>query len=513
MVGLALEHDNNLESIQNIFSIMARGARTSFLLRNAGIFLKFCYTLILTRFLGADLFGLYALGYAFYRILAKISTVGIDNALLKYVPAYSNESRRRDLKGVLVSAFIITSGVSIVVSFITLAAAPYLATVVFANSDLEYVFKVFALCIPLMAIVVFCSAAFQARKMVALSVSLREVLHVFIAVILSLPILYLRFSLKGILICFLISLMFTMIISLYFFKNKFSEYLRQELRYTSTYRNLLSFSLPVFLVGFSYILMMQTDRIMIGYFLDSKDVGIYVVAARMALLLNLVAASFQTIFVPYISELYNKNQLDILSKVIKVINKWTFVFSVIVWAFFVLFSGELLSIFGREFVAGAIPFVVLSSTLLLVGVTGSNAYILQMTGKQVVECLNSLVSVVGNVVLNVILIPRYGIVGSAVATGASLVFMNVVRLFQIYCFIGVTPYDRRFLKPLFSSTAAAVGAGLFLHFSGGNGFMYSALSFGIFVGIYVSLYVVSGLDDEEKYLRFMVGLVKTEELE
>ena len=43
--------------------------------------------------------------------------------------------------------------------------------------------------------------------------------------------------------------------------------------------------------------------------------------------------------------------------------------------------------------------------------------------------------------------------------------------------------------------------------------MYSALSFGIFVGIYVSLYVMSGLDDEEKYLRFMVGLVKTEELE
>ena len=64
-------------------------------------------------------------------------------------------------------------------------------------------------------------------------------------------------------------------------------------------------------------------------------------------------------------------------------------------------------------------------------VSGSVGYILQMTGKEIVFQNIVTASVMLNIILNIILIPLFGITGAAVASAASMIFWNAVSAVYI----------------------------------------------------------------------------------
>jgi len=53
--------------------------------------------------------------------------------------------------------------------------------------------------------------------------------------------------------------------------------------------------------------------------------------------------------------------------------------------------------------------------------------------------------------LNIVLIPRFGILGAAVATSISLILLNIIRVIEVYVFLKMHPFDVRFLKGIFSA--------------------------------------------------------------
>jgi len=52
-----------------------------------------------------------------------------------------------------------------------------------------------------------------------------------------------------------------------------------------------------------------------------------------------------------------------------------------------------------------------------------------------------------NVVVNVALIPIYGIVGAAIATATARTFNNTIQSFFIYRKHGISPFDRNYVVP------------------------------------------------------------------
>jgi O-antigen/teichoic acid export membrane protein len=83
-----------------------------------------------------------------------------------------------------------------------------------------------------------------------------------------------------------------------------------------------------------------------------------------------------------------------------------------------------------------------------------------MGGYSVVGLLVSLTALVLNVVLNLILIPRYGMTGSAIAWGTSIVFNNIAALAAAWRLLGIGPVGRGFILIAISSVATFGGLGL-----------------------------------------------------
>jgi O-antigen/teichoic acid export membrane protein len=79
-----------------------------------------------------------------------------------------------------------------------------------------------------------------------------------------------------------------------------------------------------------------------------------------------------------------------------------------------------------------------------------------MTGHPKFNLVNSLALALLNVGLNVILIPKYGIVGAAIAAATSMAIINLLRLAEVHYILKVHPYQWSFLKPLLAGTLAAV---------------------------------------------------------
>ena len=92
---------------------------------------------------------------------------------------------------------------------------------------------------------------------------------------------------------------------------------------------------------------------------------------------------------------------------------------------FFMFPDFLLGLFGEEFKVGVTAFIFLSCGRLISSFSGSVGNILQMTGNQNIYAIILLIGAILNVVLNLILIPLYGINGAAIASMSSLIVWNL----------------------------------------------------------------------------------------
>ena len=92
----------------------------------------------------------------------------------------------------------------------------------------------------------------------------------------------------------------------------------------------------------------------------------------------------------------------------------------------------LLSFFGTEFLIAKNTLLILLIGQIVNAMSGSVGFILQMTGREKVYQNILLLTLVINITLNIILIPKFGIEGAAIASAFSLLLWNLCSVFYIY---------------------------------------------------------------------------------
>jgi len=484
----------------NILKTIAKGGALAF---SAGIFsglVGLVTTLILTRFLGAHIFGIYALGKSIFLVSSKISLLGMNNGILRFFSVYREQ--KKALKGLLNSVFGTVIAATLILMIFYLFTAKIFALEVFRMPELEIVIRIFSIAIPLMACISIVAAIFQSQRKILIHVTIGDLDQKLLNIILLIMMFLLGLKLYGAVLAFLLSSITVFVLAIIYY-NKHIASLVKGIAPTYHFRDLLQFSAPSFLIGFSYLLLTQTDRIMIGMFLESSAVGIYAVSAKMAVLMNIILASFNTIFVPYISDLYFKNRRDELAEVYKVVTKWTWACSIPLFAFFFFLAKPMLSIFGKEFSSGWLVFILLSFSFLLNSASGSNGFFLQMIGRQHIELFNCLAVAIMNIVLNLIFITKLGINGAALATGISLISINAIRLIEIFMTVKIHPFSESHFKigiAFILSNLITLSVNYLLK----DGLENSITSFIIFLIIYFSLLYFMCLREEDKLILYGV---------
>ena len=182
--------------------------------------------------------------------------------------------------------------------------------------------------------------------------------------------------------------------------------------------------LPLWAAAVIYAMIQQFDVVIVGSLLSKTDAGSYFAAQKTAQLLSLVLIAGGLATAPQMSALYHAGKHVELQSLCR---KLALAITGVTLAGFVflVFTGKLLlSIFDPQFVAAYPILIAIALGTVVDAISGPNAYLMQMT-KFEGAYLKTLVSCYALVIAaQMILIPRYGSTGAALASACGIVTWN-----------------------------------------------------------------------------------------
>lgn len=264
-------------------------------------------------------------------------------------------------------------------------------------------------------------------------------------------------------------------------------------------KGLIRYSAASLTVGIIYMVVQQADRLLLGALADRTAVAIYVVAASLASILFMVQAAFLEILAPMASALHHAGRH---SEVLQVFNRASrlSVALVCVPLFAALaFPQIVVVIFGPEFEAATPVLYVMLLGQMAILPFGAMGPLVQMTGGMGADLRISAVLLLTNLLLNAVLIPRFGPMGAAIAFAGSMLAVQVMRF--VYMRI-------RLRRPLLETgtwqpwvvAAVAFGTAVLLAPPMAKGFAWAWVSAATSFGAYAVSFYAKGIEGEDRIL-------------
>jgi O-antigen/teichoic acid export membrane protein len=477
---------------------IARGVGVSSLGQGVSRLLGYATRVVMARWYGPGELGFYVLGITLVQIVNILSQVGMDNGVVRYVAHYDAEGDVRRVRGTIIQALLVTFGLSVVFSVLMFFGAGFLAWV-FNNPFLETVFRAFSVSVPfftLMSMALWTTQGFQTVKYTAyVQYVVQPLLNLaFIVVFYLFGVLVL-----GAVASYILSMAFGAALSLYYLRRIFPPLLDREVRPKFESRALFRASGPMIVANLTQQVNSWLALLVLGAFETAREVGIYDVAFRTAALSTLVLFAFGGIFSPMISSLYRRGLLRELAHLYKDVSYWAFTGALLFFLTTALLAQDIMTILGPKFVPGWPVIVVIAAAQLFSSSVGPTARVLAMTGHQRIVMFATLGSIAAAAVLNLLLVPAFGIFGAAAATAAAVILANVVTLSFVHRLLGFWPYSARYAKPVLAGLLAAASEYLArLVLPAYDGALALLVFAPLFLAVFLALLIALGLSPSDR---------------
>ena len=191
-------------------------------------------------------------------------------------------------------------------------------------------------------------------------------------------------------------------------------------------------SAPMALSAIAYFIMQSIDIIILSIYEGFDQIAYYSVSVKLAMVTTLALMSVNIVIAPRIAEIYEKQNLQDMQQLIKHSTRIIFFISLFVLSILFLFSQEILSLFGPDYIKANQALLFLLAAQFFNAVSGPGAIYLNMTGRQ--KTLNKILilGLIINISLNFYFIPVEGINGAAKATLVSLIIWNAITTLLVY---------------------------------------------------------------------------------
>ncbi|NNE33601.1 MAG: lipopolysaccharide biosynthesis protein [Rhodothermales bacterium] len=205
--------------------------------------------------------------------------------------------------------------------------------------------------------------------------------------------------------------------------------------------NMISYGLFGILASASGILVLTVDQVMMVRMLSVEDVGVYSILFFAGTLVNVPGRGVKRIAMPVLADAWERGDLPQVQDVYKkssIVNMLSAMFLFVVgWACL----DDVLT-YLPNYQYGLYVFFFIGLGQLIDMMTGVNMEIIASSDRYRMNTVFNVVLAVLVVVFNLILIPRYGIVGSAMASCAAMVAVNAARWLYLYLRVGLQPFGR-----------------------------------------------------------------------
>ena len=407
--------------------------------------IAYLYRMFIARYFGPADYGLFSLGLAIVSLFGILAVLGLTRGIMRYVSYYNAKNDMGMVKSVITTSLKIVLPLSLVLAIIMIASSSYLSSSIFGKPELAGVMMVLAISIPFTAVSSLLFSVFVGFQRIQYQVY-SESIFLNLAK-LSLIVLFgiMGMGVFGISCAWTISIALTLVPTVYYLRKAFPK-LKTTVVSVRIARELLSYSTPIMFIAFVAFIISWTDTLMIGYFMETADVGIYNASLPTAQLLFVLPLALSSLSLPIMTMLHAKNKEEELKKVYKTLTRWIFYTNFPIFLLMVLFSRQILNIlFGPMYISG------FSALIILCFGTVLHRNILAIRVLEVLKKTRHLmyISIIGlclNIALNYSLIPIHGINGAALATMSTYIVVYISLFLCSYHYSRISPYSLSMLK-------------------------------------------------------------------
>lgn len=315
--------------------------------------------------------------------------------------------------------FIVTNLIALILPFNSLLGIGFSAPV-------KLGIFVFSFTLFFQSIIFSTSAVFQKESKYNLF-SYSVILGAILNLLLIIFIIYLKGSILEVIVSYLIGSIVTAMLGLILARKKIFPL---SFNYNFSKKIILS-SLPLGIMLVFNLVYFRVDTILLSLLKTSSDVGIYGLSYKFFDFLIALPLFLSNSLYPFLLE--NKKNTR---KFFHLVSSYLLIFA-ITGVFLVipfLFLSPLFTIIKKDYVQSILPFNYLLFSLPIFFVTSILQWTLISLGKQKFLMWIYLISTIINIILNLIFIPQYSYLASAIITGSTEIFVMIilgVKLFNL----------------------------------------------------------------------------------
>jgi O-antigen/teichoic acid export membrane protein len=410
-------------------SITRRLAGTIFIIRVVSAALAYLSQILLARWMGGSDYGVYVYVWTWVLLLGSMMDFGISASAQKIIPEYRASGELALLRGFLSGSRWITFAVSSVVSLLLAGLVKLLSPWIDANA----IVPLYIGCLTLPPFVVANTQDGIARSHDWMQLGLMPQFIVRQGLIIGFTAgaLVLGFQLGAVaaMLASGAAVWTAMIGQMLVLNRRLDKHVEPGPK-AYDIRGWLAISLPILLVESFYLLLSYTDVLVLQQFRSSEEVGVYFAVVKTLALVSFIHYAMSATTAHRFAEYNALGDKARLSAYVAHAIQWTFWPSLAATIVLLALGKPLLWLFGPTFVVGYDIMFIAAIGLVVRAAIGPVERLLNMLGHQHICALAYAAAFVMNVVLCVVLVPRFGGHGAAAATSISL-FFETVLLFWI----------------------------------------------------------------------------------
>jgi len=178
----------------------------------------------------------------------------------------------------------------------------------------------------------------------------------------------------------------------------------------------------------------RLDMFLVMYFLNATSLGIYTIAVAIAEKMWFLPDILSSVLFPHISTYKDKNITPFLCRVIFAIMILSSIAMILIGRYLIFI------VYGKSYLASFFPLLFLLPGIVFLSIAKIISSDITGRGHSEVPLISSAVSAGTNFLLNIILIPKYGINGAA---GASAFSYTIHTFYLIFRYLKITGYKLR----------------------------------------------------------------------
>ncbi|MFT4412576.1 lipopolysaccharide biosynthesis protein [Fredinandcohnia humi] len=403
---------------------------------NSGI--SILYTPIMLRMLGQSEYGLYSLAASLAGYIGVLN-FGLGNAVIRYTAKYRAEN---DEEGSyrLFGMFTKMYGILGIVALIAGTILTHYSHYFFSNTlSIEEVIRLktimgimtfnisIGIGLGLFSVIVLAYEKFIIQKMISIVSSI-------INPIIMLPLLYMGYGTITMAIVTTLINIISILINIYFcFKVIKIKVHFEKINY-NLLKEIIIFSLYIFLNLVIGTLYAQTDQFILGIYSGTVAVSIYAIGATFTGYFSGFSSAISNVFLSKVSGMVVNEVSDKdLSNLFIRIGRIQYIVIAFAFSGFFVFGQEFISLWvGSEYNQSYTIALLILVPLILFLIQGMGGIILQAKNMHGFKTINNIFMAIFNVILSLIFVQWWGAIGCALATGVSYMIGNIIIMNYYY---------------------------------------------------------------------------------